>query len=276
MDRSRLVGTAVRGERTARDDGPLHKVPRRVRAVREGNHGDALDPIFWRVMPSGRIDGARTAWRPLALLTFYLPLGGGTPMANSDSTLCACGCGLPTKLSVAKPHVQNKFIHGHNPTKTFTPEEFWSHVRKGDDCWEWIPPRGGKTAAYGRSVRSGQSEAAHRRSWILANGPIPDGLFVLHRCDNPKCVRPSHLFVGTQAENVKDMQQKGRARGGFKKGRRDRQGSRHPMSKLLEREVIAIRRRYARGERLVDLAVEFKIHPTHLSQIVRRLTWTHI
>lgn len=83
-------------------------------------------------------------------------------------------------------------------------QEFWSKVTKGDGCWIF----GAHLASQGYRVFQGTS--AHRFSWALANGPIPVGMSVLHRCDNPPCVRPEHLFIGTQKDNMADASAKGR------------------------------------------------------------------
>jgi hypothetical protein len=93
-------------------------------------------------------------------------------------------------------------------------EQFWANVAKGDGCWEWQGVR--KTEGYGRwgvGIKAyGHGGVAHRMSWILANGPIPAGMLVCHRCDNPPCVRPDHLFLGTAVDNNRDRDAKGRAR----------------------------------------------------------------
>jgi len=91
-------------------------------------------------------------------------------------------------------------------------ERFWSRVDKSGDCWIWTGYRDRKTYGIVERRRDGRRETrAHRWAWILTHGPIPDGLFVLHRCDNPPCVRPDHLWLGTTDDNMADMAAKGRA-----------------------------------------------------------------
>jgi hypothetical protein len=85
---------------------------------------------------------------------------------------------------------------------------FWSRVDTSGDCWEWQGARVSK--GYGSLAIEGRAATAHRRSWELTYGPIPTGMHVLHRCDNPPCVRPDHLWLGTNTENVYDSMAKGR------------------------------------------------------------------
>jgi hypothetical protein len=87
-------------------------------------------------------------------------------------------------------------------------ERFWEKVLKGDGCWEWQGGRANR--GYGVFGIANRLHGAHRVAWALTNGPVPPGRWVLHRCDNPPCVRPDHLFLGDRAVNVQDMHAKHR------------------------------------------------------------------
>lgn len=86
---------------------------------------------------------------------------------------------------------------------------FWQRVERGPNCWLWSG--GTNERGYGKISDDNRRPAyAHRISWEMTNGPIPEGLYVCHHCDNPRCVNPSHLFLGTQKDNLRDMSTKGR------------------------------------------------------------------
>lgn len=147
---------------------------------------------------------------------------------------------------------------------------FWSKVliRGADDCWEWSAFRNPK--GYGmfrlRTGRGTPMALSHRVAWMAKNGPIPDGKLVLHHCDNRACCNPSHLFIGTQADNIADMLAKGR--GVFVSGER------HGMAKLTSAEVAEIKSRYlAGGVSQQSLADEFGVCQTAVSSLIRGRSW---
>ena len=104
-----------------------------------------------------------------------------------------------------------KTARGRTYTRRPIAERLWSRVETTDNCWLWTGSRNAR--GYGQLAQPGGAARpllAHRVSWEIAHGPIPDGLFVLHACDNPPCVRPSHLFLGTNLDNSHDMLRKDR------------------------------------------------------------------
>lgn len=142
-------------------------------------------------------------------------------------------------------------------------ERFWSKVSRGDGCWEWQGAR--DKDGYGITHLIAGAQKAHRGSFLLANGAIPAGLFVLHHCDNPACVRPDHLYAGTAADNARDCVSRGR----------NRRGESHGRSKLCAADVVAIRVRYAAGGvRQADLAREYAMPQTVISGALRGEIWT--
>jgi len=151
---------------------------------------------------------------------------------------------------------------------------FWANVNKAapNGCWEWS---GTKERGYGRFDIKGKHFKTHRISWELTKGIILNGLCVLHHCDNPSCVNPEHLFLGTKGDNNRDRARKGRS-GKFHHPDRIRRGEKTPSAKLLERDVQEIRRLYAQGARQTALAHQWGICQATISQVVRRVTWLHV
>lgn len=117
---------------------------------------------------------------------------------------------------------------------------------------------------YGRTTINGREEKAHRLAYQMHVGPIPEGLCVLHRCDNRMCVNPDHLFVGTKRDNARDAQAKGR----------NSRGERHGRSKLTEANVKAIRGRLAEGFSLSAVAAEFGVSKANVGHIRTGRLWT--
>lgn len=136
-------------------------------------------------------------------------------------------------------------------------------VRKTDGCWEWTGRR--DRQGYGRLRMNGKECLAHRVAWELTRGPIPEGMKVCHSCDNPPCIRPDHLWLGTQRDNVLDMEHKGRA----VHVRGQHQGS----AKLTEKQVLRIRIRCANGEGRRKLAREYGVSHTNVELIVCGRAW---
>jgi len=187
---------------------------------------------------------------------------------------CQCCCGEKTKIArwtkSSKGIVKGKpyrYINGHGKIVP-NAKRFWKYVTSGpfDECWIW---QGGvNTSGYGIMRAGGRSEGAHRVSWEIHFGPIPDGLQCLHRCDVRNCVNPYHLFLGTHQDNMDDMVSKGR----------DRQliGESHHSAKLTASQVIEIRALAAQGAPQPEIAKRFGITQSNVSQIVLYKSWKHI
>lgn len=182
------------------------------------------------------------------------------------------------------------------PTE-YTPEfiaRFWSKVDKSGDCWLWTA--GKTTSGYGETCFRKHVLYTHRVSYALSFGPVPEGLFVCHHCDNPSCVRPDHLFAGTHTENMRDMMAKGRGITLEQRARGDRNGRRtHPeryqhmvtpdpklgeqnhLAKLKDTDIPDIRCAYAAGGvTYKQLGARYGVTATNIMYIVRRLHWRHI
>ncbi len=135
-------------------------------------------------------------------------------------------------------------------------ERFWRYVQKGAGCWEWTAckseGRGYMSSGTGSTLRPS------RVSWTIHNGPIPAGLHVCHKCDNPGCVRPDHLFLGTPKDNMQDMVRKGRK-----------------PTKLTAEQVLRIRAAWPARSKSA-LAKEYGVTKSAISHVVKRRGWRHI
>jgi hypothetical protein len=155
-------------------------------------------------------------------------------------------------------------------------DRFWSRVRKTEKCWLW---EGYKDkfgyGMLGRGRRGSGWVFTHRFSWELHFGPILGGKHVLHRCDNPPCVNPDHLFLGTARDNMRDMRQKGRCWTQTSPWLAAR-GEGNGFSKLSTLEVKKIRSLYATGRHSQEwIAGKFDVTQAHVSRLVLRKAWGH-
>jgi hypothetical protein len=147
---------------------------------------------------------------------------------------------------------------------------FWSKVKKSKSCWIWIASLDtGGYGSFGNKITKKiiGTRIASRIAYFFENGKIPKGKFVLHRCDNTKCVKPSHLFIGTQKDNVRDMEKKGRSR--------HLKGDDHGSSKLTS---IAVR--WIRKNKDIfsckKMAKKYHVHQSTIKKIKQNLIWTSV
>lgn len=145
--------------------------------------------------------------------------------------------------------------------------EFWDNmVETPDGCWEWTRYR--NKDGYGQARLNGSEELAHRHAWTLTFGPIPDGLCVLHHCDNPPCCNPAHLYCGTQKNNAEDRVNRGRNVNPPTQRGEDNQGA-----KLTPEQVLSIRKD---PRKTGIISAEYGITTGSVRKIKRKATWKHL
>lgn len=150
-----------------------------------------------------------------------------------------------------------------------TQDIFWRKVIKSKECWvrQGCTTKGG----YHMLRWNGKNEYGHRVVWEILNGNIMKGFYVLHKCDNRACVRPDHLFLGTQKDNVRDMITKGR------RGYTGLKGEKHPDHKLFTAQVIEIRD-IVRNKKITqkEIANKFNITQGHVAKIINYKVWNNL
>lgn len=146
-----------------------------------------------------------------------------------------------------------------------TPEtRFWARVKKTKTCWIWTGAKNSK--GYGDIMINGKHEKSHRYSYLISKGEIPYNKHVLHHCDNPTCVNPEHLWIGTNHENVLDKISKGRDS--------NKSGKNNPNVKLNGEKVNKIRKLYKQGEHnMVQIGKIFNVNRNVISRVVNQKYW---
>jgi hypothetical protein len=165
---------------------------------------------------------------------------------------------------------KGKPLYQLRPWRECAIDSFWEYVNKQESmnvanaCWLWTGYIGAD--GYGASNHNGQTRHAHRISYILNIGPIPDGLCVCHHCDVRNCVRPDHLFIGTDADNVADMVRKNR----------QAKGNNNGQSKLTSDIVKSIREEYAHGTPQTILAKRYNVSRLTVHRALHGHSWKHV
>lgn len=167
------------------------------------------------------------------------------------------------KIRTVSESMVGKYNHQHKPFSQRFKEK--TDIKSVDECWSW---KGYKNpAGYGETCIDGVRMNAHIASWLYHFGEILSGLCVCHKCDNPACVNPHHLFLGTKIDNINDMVRKGRQASGINSG----------ACKLKEEDVLQIREKYQTGQYTQRLLAKlYNVSQTTILSILKRRTWKHI
>ena len=184
-----------------------------------------------------------------------------------------CSIGKIRKLLVSKNVAIRSASEAQTKRSTFEKEDhkrFWNNVNKGADheCWGWLASS--DSCGYGRFRFRSKLLSAHRVSWEIHNGKIPNGLHILHKCDNPNCVNPNHLSLGTHQDNMNDRGAKKRTSGGNLKGEANK------ASRFSESDIITMRDLAKQGVKQKEIASQFGTTQPVISNIINHKYWTHI
>lgn len=157
------------------------------------------------------------------------------------------------------------------PTVESDTKRLLAKIKQGNDCWEWTASL--RATGYGQITINRKSVLAHRAMWMRFVGPIPEGMGVLHKCDNPKCVKIEHLFLGTHQENMDDMARKGR------RSHSSLRGSKNPHAIINEDQVrlikMGLKSCLKRGD-MRKLALKLRIKYHLIKNIKHGNSWKHV
>ena len=194
------------------------------------------------------------------------------PIPDGVAVVRQCGA----VLCVRPDHLSAK-VHGQAGASL--EDRFWARVKRAAGCWFW---QGSRNATdYGLIYpgrKSKRSLLAHRVSWEIHNGPIPNGLHVLHHCDTPPCVNPEHVFLGTQTDNNADRDAKGRGNIGAKNGAAVLKAGqvREILRRYDNRDPRPSTRKWRNPDGVTAIAEDYGVDTVTVFDIVHRKTWTHL
>jgi hypothetical protein len=198
------------------------------------------------------------------------------PRGNRITWLCKCDCGNE-KIALGEKLINGKtrscgcitsppLEEANEKTRKKIKKQSYINTKTG--CWEWQKYL--NRCGYGQISYRGNHARAHRISWIVFKGDIPEGLCVLHKCDNPKCINPDHLFLGTRKDNNDDMRLKGRRNDVGAPGIR----ARH--AKFNDEQILNIRTYENTWKNCEILGKQFDVSPNTIYRILKRETWKHL
>jgi hypothetical protein len=183
---------------------------------------------------------------------------GNRSCVNPNHLILGCSCRLKNSSRTPGSRLSNISIT----------DRFWRGVIKSDDytCWEWIKNK--NAGGYGRISISGKIISAHRLSWEIHFGPIPDDMCVCHHCDNRSCVNPNHLFLGTYKDNNNDMVSKGRHHPCI--------GEKNPKAKLKETDIATIIKLNKSGFDALTISRKYSVTSNNIRHIINGKSWKHL